>query len=160
MPTHVYQPSRNPPRWGDRLMVHPLDSTAAFIALLFGAFVALSLLVPEFIPSKSMDRMPWPVVVLVSGFLGTGGAVAVTGLNWWGDNVSTGWALERFGWLLVTGGLLTYGISVAWHYTDSVFSWLVPLILGAGSLLRALSILLIERGVRRTLSRLPGATHE
>lgn len=160
MPTHVYQPSRNPPRWGDRLMVHPLDSTAAFIALLFGAFVALSLLVPEFIPSKSMDKMPWPVVVLVSGFLGAGGAVAVTGLNWWGDNVSTGWALERFGWLLASGGFITYSLSVSWHYPESLFAWVIPLALGLGSALRALSILLIERGVRRKLAEAEGVTNE
>lgn len=160
MPTHVYQPHRNPPTWWDRLMVHPFDSTAAFIALLFGAFVALSLLVPEFVPSKSMDKMPWPVVVLVSGFLGTGGAVAMTGLNWWGDNVSTGWALERCGWLLAAGGFITYSISVSWHYPESVFAWAIPLALGLGSAIRALSIVFIERSTRRTLANLEGGTHE
>lgn len=90
MPTHVFQPIRNPPRWWDRLLVHPLDTTVAVIAVLFGVLVVLSLVAPDYVPSKSMDRMPWPVVILVSGFLGTGGVMALTGLNWWCDNVSPG----------------------------------------------------------------------
>jgi hypothetical protein len=141
-------------------MVHPFDSTAALIALLFGVFVAISLLTPDFVPSKSMDKMPGLVVVLVSGFLGTGGAVAITGLNWWGDNVSTGWALERFGWLLAAGGFITYSISVSWHYPESVFSWAIPLALGLGSALRALSIFFIERSVRSRIARVEGGAHE
>ena len=160
MPDHVYQPQRNPPTWGDRLMVHPLDSAAAFIALLFGVFVALSLLVPEFIPSKSMDKMPWPVVVLVSGLLGTGGGVAATGLNWWGDNVSTGWKLEYAGWLSASGGFITYAISVSWHYPESLFAWVIPLALGVGSALRALSVILIMRSVGRKRAEAEGVTKE
>lgn len=160
MPTHVYKPLRNPPNWWDRLLVHPMDTTAAVVAVFFGALVALSLVLPEFIPSKSMDKMPWPVVILVSGFLGTGGGIALTGLNWWGDNVSTGWALERCGWLLAAGGFVTYSISVSWHYPESIFSWLIPAALGLGSAIRFLSILYIERGVRRTLAEVEEGTHE
>ena len=98
-------------------------TTVTLVAVFFGVLVALSLFVPEFIPSKSMDKMPWPVIVLVSGFLGSGGLLALVGLNWWGDMVSRGWALERFGWLLATGGFTTYAISVSWHYPASVFAW-------------------------------------
>lgn len=58
MPTHVYQPVRNPPSWRDRLLVHPMDTTVAVVAVLFGVLVALSLVVPEFIPSQAMDTMP------------------------------------------------------------------------------------------------------
>lgn len=160
MPTHVYKPMRNPPNWWDRMLVHPMDTTVAVVAVLFGLLVALSLVVPEFIPSKAMDKMPWPVVVLVAGFLGVGGGVSLAGLNWWGDNVSTGWALERCGWLLAAGGFATYAISVSWHYPGSLFAWTVPLALGAGSAVRALSIALIERSVRRTLAEVEEGTHE
>lgn len=160
MPTHVYQPLRNPPNWRDRLLVHPLDTTVAVVAVFFGVLVALSLFVPEFIPSKSMDKMPWPVIVLVSGFLGSGGLLALVGLNWWGDTVSRGWALERFGWLLATGGFTTYAISVSWHYPASVFAWGVPLALAAGCLLRFVSIVRIEKSVRQTLAEVKGGQHE
>ncbi|MGP5071654.1 hypothetical protein ACTXI0_04520 [Arthrobacter rhombi] len=142
------------------MLVHPLDTTVAVVAVFFGVLVALSLFVPEFIPSKSMDKMPWPVIVLVSGFLGTGGLLALVGLNWWGDSVSRGWALERFGWLLAAGGFTTYAISVSWHYPESLFSWCVPIALAAGCLLRFVSIVRIEKSVRRTLAEVKGGQHE
>lgn len=161
MPTHVYQPLRNPPTWRDRLLVHPMDTTVGVVSIFFGVLVALSLVWPEFTPSKSMDRMPWSVVILVGGFLGTGGAMAVVGLNWWGDKVSFGWLLERFGWLLSAAGFATYAISVSWHYPGSLFSWGIPLALGAGALLRWYSIGRIEKSVRQTLAPPePGAAHE
>ena len=160
MPTHVFQPSRNPPRWWDRLLVHPLDTTVAVIAVLFGVLMVLSLIAPEYTPSKSMDRMPWPVAILVSGFLGTGGVMALAGLNWFGDNVSTGWKLEQFGWWLAAGGFATYAISVSWHYPESQFSWGVPLFLGIGATVRAISIVMIERSVRMTLREVEEHTHE
>lgn len=156
MPTHVYQPLRNPPSWWDRVLVHPMEMTVAFMAIAFGAFVALSLITPDFIPSKSMDRMPWPVVVLTSGFIGTGGALALVGLNWVGDKVSLGWALERFGWLLTVAGFAAYSISVSWFYINSVFSWLVPAFLGVGSILRWWSIVQIEKATRRTIAEVKG----
>jgi len=87
--------------------------TVASVAVLFGALVILSLIVPDFIPSKSMDTMPWPIVILVSGFLGSGGILALAGLNWWGDNVSTGWGVEQLGWWLAAGGFVTYSLSVS-----------------------------------------------
>lgn len=160
MPTHVYQPLRNPPSWRDRLLVHPMDTAVASIAVCFGLLVAMSLLLPDFIPSKSMDKMPWAVVLLVSGFLGTGGLLALVGLNYRGEDVSNGWALERFGWLLAGGGFLTYAISVSWHYTPSVFSWLIPALLGMGSCLRVLSIVRIEKATRRTIAEVKGGASE
>lgn len=157
MPTHVYQPSRNPPTWRDRLLVHPTDTTVALIAILFGVLVVLPLFFPDFTPSKSMDKMPWQIVVLVSGFLGTGGVLSMLGLNWWGDDVSKGWAIERFGWVLSGGGFATYAISVSWHYPESMFAWGVPLALGIGSIFRAWSIALIERATRRKVAEVKGA---
>lgn len=160
MPTHVFQPVRNPPRWTDRLFVHPFDMAVAVVAIVFGVLVAMSLIVPDFIPSKSMDRMPWYLVILVSGFLGTGGVLALVGLNWNGDNVSRGWGVEQFGWWLAAGGFGTYSLSVVWHYPGSAFAWAVPLALGIGAILRAVSVILIERGVRATLKEVEERTHE
>ncbi|MCC3266673.1 hypothetical protein [Arthrobacter gengyunqii] len=155
MPTHIYQPTRNPPSWWDRLLVHSMDSTVAGVFLIFGALAAISLLAPDFIPSKSMDQMPLLVVILVSVFLAAGGVLSIIGLNWPGD-VSTGWALERFGLLLSAGGFIAYAISVSWHYPESVFAWVVPLLLGLGGLLRCLSVLMIERHTRRTIAEVKG----
>lgn len=156
MPTHVYQPLRNPPTWRDRLLAHPLDTTVAVVAVLFGVLVGVSLFLPNFIPSSSMDKMPPLIVLLVGGFLGLGGCLALIGINWWGDKVSFGWLLERVGWLLAAGGFLTYSLSVSWHYPGSVFSWAIPLSLGLGCLLRFWSVVRIERSVRRTLAKVKG----
>lgn len=60
----------------------------AVVAIWFGMLVAMSLIVPDFISSKNMDRMLWCIVRLVSGFLGTKGVLMLIGLNWNGDNVS------------------------------------------------------------------------
>lgn len=156
MPTHVYQPHRNPPTWLDRLLVHPMDTIVALIALVFGALVAVSLAFPGFIPSLSMDRMPTLAVVPVSATLFSGGFLSLVGLNWQGEDVSKGWALERFGWLLAAGGFVTYAISVSWHYPTSAFSWGLPLLLGSGCILRIWSIALIERSMRRTIAKVKG----
>lgn len=157
MPTHIYQPARTPPSWRDRLLVHPLDTTVAVVSVLFGLLVAASLAFPGFVPSKSMDQMPTLVVVLVSLFLAAGGWLSLVGLNWHGSDVSTGWALERFGLLLSGGGFLSYAGSVASKYPESVFSWGVPLLLGLGELVRCVAVLKIERHTRRTLAEVKRA---
>ncbi|MET4059767.1 hypothetical protein ABIB35_001299 [Arthrobacter sp. UYP6] len=126
MPTHVYQPTHNPPSWWDRMLVHPMDTAVAALSMVFGVFAAVSLFTPHFIPSKSMGQMPLLVVILVSSFLAAGGVLSLIGLNWSGADVSTGWALERFVLLLSGGGFVAYAISVSWHYPESVFSWVVP----------------------------------
>lgn len=156
MPTHVYQPTRNPPSWVDRLLVHPMDTTVAAVSVIFGLLAAASVITPGFIPSKSMDQMPLLVVILVSSFLAAGGVLSIIGLNWAGEDVSTGWALERFGLLLSGGGFVAYAISVSWHYPESVFSWIVPLMLGLGGFLRFASVLMIERHTRRTIAEVKG----
>ncbi|MFB9798346.1 hypothetical protein ACFFON_15515 [Arthrobacter citreus] len=133
-----------------------MDATVAAVSVIFGLLAAASLIAPDFIPSKSMEQMPLLVVVLVSSFLAAGGVLSIIGLNWSGDDVSTGWALERFGLLLSGGGFVAYAISVSWHYPESVFSWTVPLLLGLGGFLRFASVLMIERRTRRTIAEVKG----
>ena len=158
MPTHVYKPVHSPPSWWDRLLVHPLDTTVAVVSILFGALVTLSLSLPSFTPSNSLASMPLWIAAPMAVFFTSGGVLALVGLNWWGDVVSFGWALERFGWLLAAGGLLTYAISVSWHFPESVFSWGVPLALGLGGLLRFGSLVMIERATRTTIAEVKGET--
>lgn len=156
MPTHVFQPSRNPPTWWDRLLVHPLDTTVAFISVVFGTIVILSALIPVFVPSKSIDKFPFWVAVAVAVFLVAGGLLAVIGLNWPGDEVDHGWALERFGWMLSSGGLITYALTVAYSYIGSVFSWGIPLMLGIGCVIRVISVQKIEETTRKDIAEVHG----
>lgn len=149
MPTHVYQPPQ-PVTWLGRLLVHPLDTAVAVIAVSMSAVITLSLIFPEFIPSSTLERMPAVISILAAALLGGGGVAAIIGLNWTGDNISTGWELERWSWLAAAGGFITFGISASYQYKDSVFLWLPPMILALGAVLRAASVFLIELGVRRS----------
>lgn len=156
MPTHVYKPVHSPPSWWDRLLVHPMDTTVAVVSILFGALITLSLAVPSFTASPSLDSMPTFVGILLAVFLASGGALTLVGLNWTGDVVSHGWALERFGWLLSVGGFVTYAISVCRYFPESLFSWGVPLSLGLGGLLRVWSLVKIEQATRSTIAEVKG----
>lgn len=153
MPTHVYPP--NDPdnvTWQDRLLVHPMESTVGALSVLFGVLVALSLAIPPFDPSSSLEQLPTWVNLAVGLFLGVGGGLAMLGVYWWGDKVSLGWALERVGWSISGAGFATYGISVSWLYINSIFSWTFPLVLAAGCGVRFISVFRIERKVRRDLA--------
>lgn len=151
MPTHVYQPTRAPATWYDRILVHPLENSVAVLSFSFGILILLGLIRYGFNPSSSMMRMPVPVATAVALSLALGGLLSLLGLHWIGETVSNGWAIERAGWLAVTGGLAGYGIAVGWNFPTSLGSWMVPAILAVGTLLRFVSLILIERNTRRTL---------
>lgn len=156
MPTHVYLPLRDRPTWWDRLLVHPMDSTAAVIVCYMGFLSGLSVVYPGFTPSQAMDAMPVSLRIMSALFMVAGGLLALTGLYWFGDVVSRGWAIERFGWLLAAGALVTYGGCVLTEFPESSFAWGVPLFLAGGSLLRFISILKIERNTRQVLAQVKG----
>lgn len=157
MPTHVYRPLRNPPNWVDRLLVHPMDTTAATIFVFVGVVAGVSVLF-DFSPSKSMEALPFILVLVCAGFLVAGGIFILIGLNWWGDEVSWGWAIERFGWLLGAGGMLTYGSAVWAAFPGSIFSWSIVIFLGLGSVLRFWSIVMIEKTTRQTIREVKGGS--
>lgn len=151
MPTHVYQPSHTPPKWWDRALVHPLDSTVAVLSGAYGLLALFSVVLPGFTPSNSMGFLPAVLALAVGAFWLGGGVLALLGIFWYGDNVSTGWALERFGWALASSGLLVYAGATVYFYPSSIYSWLTPTLLGAGGMVRLLSVYLIERNTRRVL---------
>lgn len=156
MPTHVYRPTHNPPTHWDRVLVHPLESVVAALSLLFGVIVLAGLVLPGYSPSASLREMPVLIVLLEGLFMASGGVLASIGLQWTGDDVSTGWALERFGWLLSGAGFLTYAISVSRHSPDSTLAWVVPGSLGLAALLRCWVLVLIERRTRLTIAEVTG----
>lgn len=152
MPTHVYIPPRTPPRWYDRVMVHPFDNAVGMLCFLFGLLMVAALSSGgAYNPSSSMMRLPAHIGFITSSCLMVGGVMALTGLHWIGETVSRGWHIERTGWLAITAGLAGYAIAVAWHFTASTTSWLIPAILALAAFLRFLSLIFIERNTRRTL---------
>lgn len=153
MPTHVYIPPRTPPKWYDRIMVHPFDNAIGLLCLLFGGLMVVALASHGgYTPSTSMMRLPPYIGFSTSACLAVGGVLSLTGLHWWGEMVSRGWHVERAGWLFVTAGLAGYGIAVVYHFPSATVTWLVPLLLGSAAFLRFLSLVYIERNTRHTLS--------
>lgn len=152
MPSHVYIPVRNPPRWYDRVMVHPFDNAVGVLCILFGAVMLLALTVEDYHPSSSLLRMPQWIGFAVSASISVGGVLSLLGLHWTGESVSRGWHLERFGWLGVAAGLGGYGVAILFHFPGSTTSWLIPLVLTVAAFLRFLSLVFIERNTRRTLT--------
>lgn len=156
MPTHIYQPRHQRVTAWDRVLVHPLETGVSVISGVFGVVVLLGLLLPNFTPSPSLNEITGLLVAAQGAFLAVGGALAFAGLQWAGDDVSTGWALERFGWLVSAGGFLTYGAAVREEYPDSLLSWGLPIALGLSSLLRCWVVLLIERALRSSIAKVTG----
>lgn len=156
MPAHVYKPLKDPPSLGERILVHPLETTVLVTAMVVGALIAASMAPGTFTPSSALEELPVAVVITVATLLLVGAWLGTVGLFWVGDTVSTGWELERWGWLLLAGGFLTYAGSVISLYPHSVFSWGIPTALGFGCLLRFVSVLLLERNTRRMIAQVRG----
>lgn len=152
MPTHVYHPTRTPPTWWDRILVHPFDNVMGALSTIFGVVMLVALTRYGFNPSPSLMRLPAWLVTAVAIACTLGGPMALVGLHWSGETVSRGWSIERVGWLLVAGGLSGYTLSVAYNFPGSLFSWLVPALIAVGAFLRFISLVLIERNTRLTLS--------
>lgn len=153
MPAHVYKPLKDPPALWERILVHPLETTVLVAALVVGALVVASLAPGSFTPSQALKELPLVVVITVSTLLLVGAWLGTVGLFWVGDTVSTGWELERWGWILLCGGFQTYAGSVIILYPHSVFSWGLPAALGLGCFLRFVSVLLLERNTRRMIAQ-------
>jgi hypothetical protein len=153
MPTHVYIPPRNPPRWFDRVLVHPFDNAVGVLCLAFGLLMVAAMLSEgSYNPSASMMRLPPQVGFVTSACLVAGGVLSLVGLHWDGETVSRGWHIERAGWLFISGGLAGFGIAVAHFFPHSTTTWLIPLVLSAAAFLRFLSLVFIEKNTRKTLT--------
>lgn len=151
MPTHVYTP-KDPEHVTklDRLYVHPAEMAGAVGAALFGGAVLVSLYYPHFVPSPSLERMPWAITLVVGIFQVAGGVLAFRGLNWADDtNVAKGWDLEKLGWWLTIVGYTSYALTVSWYFRESLFAWGVFLFLAAAAALRVRVLHLIKREARR-----------
>lgn len=153
MPTHVYHPSRNPPRFIDRLLVHPFDNIIATLSILYGVLLLLAGFWGGEGPSPSFDQVPDWLAILVGAFATSGGVLALTGLHWSGNDVSRGWAFEKFGWILALAAFTSYVIAVLYVFPGSVLAWATPACLALGMGLRLVSLVLIERNERRQKAR-------
>lgn len=148
VPAHVYKPLNDPPSLWDKILVHPMDFAVGLISVWFGVVTILAVIIDGFIPSPALEAIAPAIVFAVSTSLLLGGTTSLVGLFWNGDNLSTGWDLERVGWLMSTGGFISYSISVSMLYPFSVFSWGVPAGLALGCLLRFWAVVKLERNTR------------
>lgn len=131
-----------------RLLRHSNGVGLATLPIVLSLVVLVSAFLPSFEPSMSLARIPDVLNVALASIIGTGGVVALCGLLWNGKVVSTGWTLERSGWLLVAGGWDGYAAAVLYYFPEQVIAWVIPAYLGALALVRAIVVYIIERILR------------
>lgn len=151
MPQHVYLPTRQPPKWYDRVLVHPMDHAAALIAAVYG--VCLSILFPATgqLPSDSFADLPEWIVFGSGLFLMLGGVLVILGHHWSDEMVSRGWGIEQGGWTFAGGGFVALALSFG--FTGNFTGIVLAGALGLGSCLRWLSLVLMRGGARALIEK-------
>ena len=145
MPKHQYVPDPRLPDWMNRILAHPFENSIAFISIAFGAALIVAAITPEFTPSKSMDNIE-PVSAVVMAIINLiGGVVTLIGVHWRSDNIGLGWVIERSGLLVAGTGLGVYGMTVAYSFPQSWFSWGQPLVLTLACGLRVVALTITKR---------------
>lgn len=146
MPQHVYLPTRNPLRWFDRLLVHPMDHAAATIAAIYGFVLSILRPILGVSPSESFSKLPEWIVYGSGIFLLAGGILVIAGHHWPDEVVTRGWAIEQGGWILTAGGFVA--LALAFTYLGAFTGIVVGGALGVGASLRWLSLVLMRRGAQ------------
>lgn len=105
-------------------------------------------------PSPSIDALPSHISVIIGILYLAGGVVALIGMQWRASNVSRGWDTERFGWWLLSSGLVFYTIIVASSHPESLLSWGSPASLALGLVLKTIALFVRERQDREDRERI------
>lgn len=146
MPQHVYIPTRQPARWYDRLLVHPMDHATAVIAFAYGLVLVILRPLLGASPSETFSELPEWIVYGSGAFLLAGGVLIIAGHHWPDEVVTKGWGIEQFGWILTAGGFTALAISFT--FLENFTGIVVGGALGAGACLRWLSLVLMRRGAQ------------
>ena len=154
MPLHGYTTDRRPPTNWDHALAHPYSISLALWQILAGGSVLASLLW-DFSLSKSIDRMPDPLIAGICGLLLIGGVTIIRGLLDDSDDLMVGWKIERSGLILSATAWAAYAVTVAVSYPASGLSWTLSLLLALSHLIRHRATVLEERRVRRRILEHP-----
>lgn len=148
MPKHQYVPDPRLRGWMNRILAHPFENSIAFLSIAFGAALIVAAINPEFTPSKSMDNIE-PVSAVVMAIINLlGGVVTLIGVHWRSDNIGLGWVIERSGLLVAGTGLGVYGMTVAYSFPQSWFSWGQPIVFSLACALRVIALTITKRWTR------------
>ena len=154
MPLHGYTTDRRPPTNRDHVLAHPHAFVLAAWQIMAGVSVLASLLW-DFTPSRSIARMPQPIIIGVCILLVIGGVFIVRGLLDDTDDLMTGWKIERSGLILSTTAWAAYAATVAWSFPGSALSWSLSLALAVMHVIRYHATVLEERRVRARIAEHP-----
>src|SRR5699024_8798791 len=130
MPKHQYVPDPRLQDWMNRILAHPFENSIAFISIAFGAALIVAAVYPEFTPSKSMDNIE-PVSAVVMAII----------------NVLGG-EVDRSGRRVAGTGLGVYGMTVAYSFPQSWFSWGQPFVLALACAVRVVALTITKRWTR------------
>jgi len=154
MPLHGYTTDRRPPTNWDHVLAHPHSFVLAAWQVLAGCGVLASLLW-DFSPSRSISRMPQPIIVGVCVLLFLGGVFIIRGLLDDSDDLMVGWKIERTGLVLSATAWSAYAATVAWSFPSSTLSWSLSLTLALAPTIRYHATVREERRVRARIAEHP-----
>jgi len=131
VPDRSYTPLNDPPTRMDHFKAHPEWTILSVVSIIVGSLVISAVIIPDFVPSRSVEALALRPSLSIGLFLVLGGAC-----TWWG--AITTHAQMRMVWNTLRSGLLAlgfgwagYAASVIATYPESVIPWLTSLGLSA-----------------------------
>lgn len=158
MPLHGYTTDRRPPSVADHFYAHPYSMAVALFQILAGLVFTLATLLRVTNVSQSLQRLPGPILLMLSLMLIVGGVSIIRGLLDDSDDLMIGWKIERAGLILSATSLGVFAFVVFWSFPKSVTGWGLAAFLTAAHLLRLRATILEERRVRTRVAEHATAT--
>lgn len=147
MADYRYRPRHQPPLRSDRVLLRPLEHVFAGFSVIIGGVLLVNLVVPG--PLVGIYRLPDIVYFIVGSLVASGGLAVLLGLQWPRVTISTGWSIERAGWIVHGTGWAGATIVLLNLEPVMVFGVITGTALSTASLLRFLLLRTVEKQARQ-----------
>ena len=146
---HLPVARHDPPSLGDRIHIHSSDAgLASLLTLPVAIQVLITPFLPGYEPSNTLSTLSAVASLGMAVMLGAGGVLATMGLFWRGNVVSTGWALERVGFIFIGGGWGGFAYMAFDRSPLTTIAWYIPLVLAFLAFFRSRVVKRIEADLR------------
>lgn len=157
MPLRVYNRSaRKPPTLLDHGLAHPFEIVIA----VFGCFIGLCLTIAQmldifglghhwFVVNPELEMIDDHLALAYGLALTVGSVFMLNGLLDDKDDLMIGWARERMGLLIATGGWSSIAFTIVTLQHNRVFAWGLSLSVAVGCMVRFAATRIEERRTRR-----------
>lgn len=153
MPDRSRHARRQPPSITDHILSHPCEVALAVWWVLLGAAIAVGLIPGAPDISRVVDNLPLPVALALAVSVGVGGGLALVGVTWPGERLSTAWRIERTGLLLAASGWAAYLVIIATAATVSTFTASMAATMIVAAVLRLIALHGVEADTRAVVAQ-------